>query len=613
MWLWGLLAIPLVWILYFLFYTSNGPSQQLEKFIDSHLLPYLLIKNDEKKHSVWKFLFLWSLVWSLLIFAVAGPRWNFREIDASSKDQSLVILLDLSESMNATDVKPSRLIRAKQKIEDLLNSSQAVKVGLVAFAADPHMIAPITEDKETIRYLLPSVDTDLVYVQGSKLAGALEMAETMLKAEPGSNKALLIVSDGDFEDSSAIAEVKKLAGKGIIIHVLGIGTAEGAVLQDKQGNILKKSGNPVISKLAKNALEELSKVGNGNYLEGKYGEEEMILQQLANRADSLVASQKKQIWDEHFYLLVLPALPIILWWFRRGTLFAFILLLLTPHFSLQAGFKEDYFMNGEERGKVAFDNGEYEAAENAFQDPYRRGVAYYKSGNYPEAEKMFRESSRPEVAVAAEYNLGNALALQNKFKEAIAAYEAVLKEQPDHMRAKENLELLKKLMEQQQQQNDQSGDSDQKNDQNKDDKDQKQNNKKDQKDKNNQEKNQDNESPSEKQDQGSDEQDHQDDKHQDKDDHSDLEKDQKDGQNHENHDSQDPEQKEADAKEAEGQPEQTEQPEIEAAQEGNEKSQEDQEADFWLNRITNDPKNFLKNKFYIESKKSGTTEGINPW
>jgi Ca-activated chloride channel family protein len=627
MWLWGTLVVPLIWMFYFFFYKADHPQQKLEKFIDAHLLPYLLIKNEGKKQSGWKSLLLWSFLWSLLIFAIAGPRWNFREIDASSKDQSLVILLDLSESMNATDIRPSRLIRAKQKIEDILNSFQGVKIGLVAFAADPHMIAPITDDKETLRYLLPSLDTDLVYVQGSRLSGALEMADTMLQAEPGNNKALLIISDGDFEDSSLIAFVKKLAGKGIVVHVLGIGTTEGAILQNKQGNNFKKHGNPIFTKLSKNSLEEIARAGKGIYLEGKNGEEEIIIQQLENRAESLVASQKKQIWEEHFYLLILPALPIMLWWFREGTLFAFLFILLVPNFSLQAGIKENYFMNSEERGKLAFDNQEYTAAIDAFEDSYRRGVAYYKLGNYPEAEKMFRESSRKEVAIEAEYNLGNALALQNKLKEAIAAYETVLTNQPNHTKAKENLEILKKLM-QQQKQEEQSKNSEEK-DQNTNNQDQKQEKKQSQGDKENQDQNEKSESNEDspennkeqsdknqsdhQQEQNSESQKQQenkdqDSKHNESSNQNDLENKQDEAQKD---DSNQFAQNEAEAKQSERS--EQEEKEMKAILEGKVKSQEDQDADFWLNRINNDPKNFMKKKFYIESKRSGTKEGVNPW
>ena len=121
LWLWAGIAIPLVWVLYFLFFQGHRPVHQLEKFIDRHLLTYLQVNHSDKKASLWKTLLVWSVAWACLTSALAGPRWSFREMETFSRDQSLVVLLDLSESMNAADIKPSRLVRAKQKIEDLLN------------------------------------------------------------------------------------------------------------------------------------------------------------------------------------------------------------------------------------------------------------------------------------------------------------------------------------------------------------------------------------------------------------------------------------------------------------------------------------------------------------
>jgi Ca-activated chloride channel homolog len=595
LWLWGGIAIPLLWVVFFLFYRAHSPLHQLEKFIDSHLLPYLLVNRSGKGSSHWKTLLLWSAVWSCLLLALAGPRWNFREMDTFSRDQSLVVLLDLSESMNATDIKPSRLVRAKQKIEDLLSLSKGVKIGLIAFAADPHIITPITEDKETIRHLLPSLETDLVYRQGSRLSSALDRASTMLEAEPGNNKALLVISDGGFEDASAITTVKKLADKGIVIHVMGVGTAEGAPLQDHKGNVIKKNGAPILSKLEREILSEISTMGKGRYLQAHYSdrEEAIILKELEARADALTQIGKKnRIWDERFYLLILPALPIILWWFRRGYIFPMVLILSTLTFELEAVAAREYFNNSEELGKQAFDGGDYEAAINAFQDPYRKGIAYYRAGNFAEAEKMFSQSSRLEVASNAAYNLGNTLVQQQKLKEAIAAYEDLLEKWPDHTKAKENLELVKKMLDQQKQDSSNSDNSDSQEDQDKSDSE--------------------NEDSSESK--GSNRS-------------KDKEQHRKKGQQQNNEDPADGQQEESQGMEEEREPqkendkdleEQKGRQDAEAAQkEGQEakapKSQEDQDADLWLNRISNDPKAFLKNKFYIESKKNGTTEGIDPW
>lgn len=588
LWLWGASVIPLIWLLFFLFYRPQHSFNHLEKFIDHHLLPYLLLNNGERKKTVWKPLLIWSLVWLCLDLALAGPRWDFREVEIFSPDQSLVILLDLSESMNATDMKPSRLVRAKQKIEDLINLSKGVKIGLIAFAADPHMITPITDDKETIRHLLPSLDTDLVYVQGSRLSPALEMAIKMLDAESGSNKALLVISDGGFEDASAITTAKKLAEKGIMIHVMGIGTIEGAPLQDHEGNIIRKNGAPILSKLERDKLGEIGKVGNGYYLEGHYSDDDaiVILKELNQHSDAQVSVGKKnRFWDEYFYLLVFPVLPFILWWFRRGYIFAAVVAFFLPFCGLEALDISGYFKNSEELGKQALDSGDYETACGVFQDPYRRGIAYYRAGNFVEAEKMFRNSSRTDVSINATYNLGNALVQQQKFQEAIDAYEDVLKQCPEHIKAKENLELVKKMLEQQEKESSKSENSDPQKNQS-----QEETGNEDKRDG----------TDSEDQDSG-------------KEQHEPQSSGKKQEPQKEN-----PEANDGQSEEQEGATEQQEIGEAEDSQDADSeakvcKSQEDLDADLWLNRIENDSKTFLKNKFYVESKKNGTTEGIDPW
>jgi len=582
------------------------------------------------------------MVWACLTLALAGPRWNFREMETFSRDQSLVILLDLSESMNATDIKPSRLIRAKQKIEDLIHLSKGVKIGFIAFAADPHMITPLTDDKETIRHLLPSLDTDLVYVQGSRLSTALDMAMNMLESEPGNNKAILVISDGGFEDGSAIATARKIAAKGVVIHVMGIGTAQGAPLLDHEGNVIKKNGVPILSHLEKERLSEISHAGNGRYLEAHYSDQEegLILRELEQRAQTQIDKGKSRFWDERFYLLIFLILPIILWWFRRGYIFPLILILFTPVFRVEAASAvHDYFKNSEELGKQALDDGDYETAIRSFQDSYRKGVACYRAGNFEEAEKLFRQSSREDVASQAAYNLGNSLVQQQKIKEAITAYEDVLKEYPDHTKARDNLELIKKMLDQHEQENSQSDDSDHENESDKSkSENENKNNKGKSKGSNDTSQNQQQEQQQQESSKNSDQQDDsksesENDKMSDQQQQksaNDVEQNREQGQQQDKKNSDEQQNETAEKREehagndekSDGQQEQ--QKETKGMEEVGEsqkedtegkapKSQEDQDADLWLNQISNDPKTFMKNKFYIESKKNGTTKGIDPW
>lgn len=430
LWFWGLLAIPIVWMAYCFFYFRSSNLSRLETFIDKALLPHLLISKGKEQNTIWKSLFLWSTLWMLLIAALAGPRWDYREIETFLPNQNLLILFDLSRSMDVDDVKPSRLIRARQKIEDILNLAQGIKIGLIAFAATPHMIAPLTDDTETLRNLLPALDTDLVYNQGSKLSSALIMASRLLEAVPGNNKSLLIITDGGFEDSSAITMAHDLAQKGFAINTMGVGTEEGGPVPDGKGNHMKKQGKMVIAKLENDKLLEISRVGNGQYLQMHYSDEDVrtLLNQIRekSKAEEKV-SQKIRQWEERFYIFILPLMAIVLFWFRKGFIFPLVFFFLfLLGYQTQAKGLEDFFKNDQQLGKEALERGDYDIATQKFKDPYHLGVAHYKAGNFAEAEKLFRQSARPEVTTEATYNLGNALAKEQKLEEAVSTYEKVL-------------------------------------------------------------------------------------------------------------------------------------------------------------------------------------------
>jgi Ca-activated chloride channel family protein len=446
----------------------------------------------------------------------------------------------------------------------------------------------MTEDKETIRHLLPSLDTNLVYVQGSKLTPALEMAFTMLENESGNNKAIAVISDGGFEDASAIHSAKKLAEKGILIYTIGIGTLQGVPLKDRQGNVVKNNGSPILSKLEKEKFQEISKIGKGRYFDGDHSEQiALIFEDLTKRSNVQQATHKSQrIWEEHFYLFLLPILPFFLWWYRRGYILA-LLLILTPT-NTQASLS-DYFYNSEQLANHMYEGGDYERAGHAFQDPYRKGVAYYRQGDFKAAEEMFRQSTRPEVAANAAYNLGNTLAKQNKLQEAITAYGDVLKKWPDHKLAKENLDLVKEMLEQQEQQKS---------------------------DNQNQQKNADKQKDSQDQQQDEQKKDSQKSEEQSKEQSQiDYQPEGGESRNLEQSKSKnisEEDEPELNKEEIQQSPEQ-DVPIQQEKRKPTSRSQEDLDADLWLNQIKNDPSSFLKNKFYLESRKNGTKEEVNPW
>lgn len=454
-WFWGLLAIPSVCALYFFFYHNTTDINKLEHFADKFLIPHLLINSQIAQVSVIKSIILGSLLWICLISAMACPRWSFQEIQDFSADKTLVILLDLSKSMDGDDISPSRMVRARQEIEDLLNLSKDIKIGLIGFAANSHVISTITEDVSNIKHLLPHIGTDLVFVQGSRLLSALKTAEQMLGSSPGTNKSILIVSDGEIADlASSISIISTLAQKNIITSALGIGTEAGVKFIGPDGKFIERDGRILTSKLEKKNLLEMSAVGRGQYFDSNHLDmhTKEIVDQIDSRGNLLEKegiSKTGRQWEDRFYIFVFPVMFVILFWFRKNFSFPVILLVILASSSNAQGasLTDQLFLSKEQRGQKSLEQIEdYNTAAELFNDSYKKGVVYYKAGNFKEAEKYFRNNTRPEVQTNALYNLGNSLAKQDKFEEAIEAYKEALKKDPDNQKVKHNLGVVKLMI-----------------------------------------------------------------------------------------------------------------------------------------------------------------------
>jgi len=264
----------------------------------------------------------WTALWSMLVLAMAGPRWDFTDVELFRPGTNLLVLVDISQSMNVSDVKPSRIARARQEVEDLLDRSRGIRVGLIAYASVAHVISPITEDTKAIGRMLTALDTSLVRLQGSRLTFALERAEQILAGQPEeSSNSLLIISDGDFDEEGLESRVRTLAESGVNVHVLGIGTPEGdAVPGLNNPRIMGRSGKPIISALNEGMLKSLASAGNGNYLRADYrdGDTREILDQVKAQALPRSGSDEHtRVWNERFYWLAGLALLLVLPLFRR--------------------------------------------------------------------------------------------------------------------------------------------------------------------------------------------------------------------------------------------------------------------------------------------------------
>ncbi|MGB5678488.1 MAG: VWA domain-containing protein [Gammaproteobacteria bacterium] len=321
-WLLLLLLVPLpVW--FWLRMTSpRENNESYRAYADAHLLPFLTGRHDLPPRQQRQRFFVWCVLWGLLVTAIAGPRWDFRDVQLFRPGSDLVILLDLSSSMNVTDISPSRLTRARQEIQDLIENNRHSRLGLIGFATLAHIIAPLTEDGNSLRALLPAISTDLVELKGSRLTEALSRAQQMLAGQPAnSSRHLLLITDGDFGDGNLEEYVKRLTREGIQLHVLGVGTEEGGPVPGAGNTFLRQQdGSQVISQLDEENLKKLAEVGNGIYQRAVYRDADTAaLMRRVGRASHAhaVANQKTRIWNERYFWPVGLAMLLVLPLYRR--------------------------------------------------------------------------------------------------------------------------------------------------------------------------------------------------------------------------------------------------------------------------------------------------------
>ncbi len=320
-WLWALLLPLAVW----LWTRLTTPVHDLSRYrdyADAHLLPHLTGVRPPSATAMWRRFLIWTAIWTLLVLAAAGPRWDYRDVQLFRPGIDVMVLLDLSRSMDTTDVAPSRLGRARQEIEDLLRAQSGVRVGLIGFATVTHVISPLTEDGTNLQHQLPALSTDLVQLKGSRVTEAMLRARQVLNGQPKqSTRHVLLISDGDFGDEGYLDVAAELAADGIRIHVLGVGTAAGAPVPGTDGQPLRHPRHgTVISGLNDSQLKAIAEAGNGIYREAGYGEDdtEALLRVFAERgAAEALADQRTRVWQERYQWLAGLAMLGLVPRFRR--------------------------------------------------------------------------------------------------------------------------------------------------------------------------------------------------------------------------------------------------------------------------------------------------------
>ncbi|MEW5248474.1 VWA domain-containing protein [Microbulbifer sp. 2201CG32-9] len=428
-------------------------SGQLQKVIDAELLPHLILAGGTRRP--WLFALIFSLL-AASIVALAGPSWRKLPTPVYSNQDALVILLDLSPSMMATDLSPNRLTRARLKILDILRQRKDGLTALVAYGGEAYVVTPLTEDTATIANLVPALSPAIMPVPGSNIEMAVEAGIQLLKDGANGRGKLLAVTDGIAEEAlETVAGLVSAAG--VDLSILAVGSGEGSPIPRGAGGgfITDDSGAIIISGHDARQLRRLARSGGGDFAEITVDDSDIsrLFAEEETPQQAQLTEREFDQWREEGPWLVLLLLPLAALLFRRGALacalpLAFLYGLPQP--SAAADWQE-LWLRDDQRAKQLLDAGEADKAAELFKQPQWRGTANYRSGNFPAAQEDFARGNSADSL----YNLGNSLTQLGQYDQAIAAYDAALEQQPQLADAEYNRDIARKLKELQQQQDQQ--------------------------------------------------------------------------------------------------------------------------------------------------------------
>ncbi len=461
---WLLALIPLVILLWKLIYRQTKQGSW-DNIIDPAFREVLLPDRGVKKPFPWGITGL-LFIWLLSIIALSGPTWQEVKVPAEKSLQGNVIVLDLSLSMLADDLRPDRITRAKHKIIDLLETYPQYAMGMVVYAGTAHAITPISQDNQTLLSLARTLTPTMMPLFGSNPIVAMQLAQQLLEGAKVKKGHIIWITDD-------LGRHQKPALKDFFnniphsLSILTVGTKNGAPINlPRQGLLQDAQGQIVIAQLPYERLVNFARSVNASIAPLGLSNKDiqtLLPPSLATAVSEDEAADKKlsQWLDKGTYLLFAIILLAALA-FRRGWLLSFSLVLLLPTTLLYSPptFAEkselrfaDFFLTLDKQGYLFWQENDYTRAEIRFEDPAWRGVTFYRLGRFEEAAEQFSL----DKTARGYYNLGNSLAQLGRLEEAKQAYQAALRKMPNHAKAQANLQLINSLLNQKEQEKAEKG------------------------------------------------------------------------------------------------------------------------------------------------------------
>jgi len=514
----------------------------LAEFASSHLLAKLTASFSPGRRMVKRGLFIAAI--ACVFVALARPQWGFHWVDQKERGVDLIFAIDTSKSMLTQDVNPDRLTRAKMAITDFVRKLEGDRVGLIAFAGEAFLQAPLTLDYDAFGDTLDSIDVNTIPRGGTDISSAIQEAQAAFAHEGDNKKILILITDGEDLQGQGIEAAKAAAKDGMVIYTVGVGTGAGGLIPLPNGNgtdfVKDDAGQFVKSHLDESTLKQIADVTGGMYQPlGQQGEGLGVIydKAIASMPKHDLAARRERVYEERYQWPLAAGLVLLLASMLIGTrrrsaaqvkqpapvrvtrraaaavpaALAALAVLAIPalaHASAQSA-------------ESAYKKGDYSKAKSQYEDAaaqhpdnaplqYDLGASAYKSGEFDTALPAFQKAlgtDDPALQQQSYYNIGNTQyrigqktekkSPQDTIKQwqqAVQAYDGALKLKPDDADAKFNRDFVQKKLEELQKQQQQQQQQDQKNQQNQQDKNQQQNQQnqnqqqqnKDQKDKNQQ-------------------------------------------------------------------------------------------------------------------------------
>lgn len=416
-WLWALLALPLLFVVW---RVRRARANVWRETVDAHLLPHLLDVGSDRRlrYAIW----FAALGYVLAVLALAGPSWRQTDQPLWQSRVPLVIAMDLSTSMSAADLPPTRLAQARAKLAMLLRERRAGQIGLVVFADDAFTVAPLTDDSANVALFIDALKPDIMPRDGQRADRAIAWSVQLLKRAGFARGDILLITDHG--DDSSLRAAREATREGFHVSTLGLGSEAGAVYRRDDGLIAR-------TQLDADSLRKLAAAGDGRYATLTREDKDLRALGVLNPGNAAAGSGKGKagrIWEDQGYWLLPPLMLLALFAFRRRAMVAMLAVcaVLGPWNQARA---VDW----------------WQRADQAAHENMADGTRAYRAGDFTRATELYQRADNAD----GQYNLGNALAKSGQYQQAIKAYDEALRRQPGMADALANKRAVEALLKQQ--------------------------------------------------------------------------------------------------------------------------------------------------------------------